>query len=253
MNRLVRLTALPRPLLRSFTTSRLVLSTPPRPETPLTHPALLRDPPAEVPQDPWSLTPPAPPPEETGPTLTMAELLASPHPEGRDAEPTETLRKRLVYESRKRGILEMDLILGTFAKTRLADMADHELREYDRVRFLGPSEIGRRGADAGALHTVLDAAGLVDLLLRDRQEQGARAMGVVVGPQGAFEPLEEHGAHRQAHARLGSQSVDAYDTRTENGGVGVRETRRSACRGLRKGTDLGVRLGAVHLSKPGRR
>ena len=64
----------------------------------------------------------------------MAELLASPHPEGRDAEPTETLRKRLVYESRKRGILEMDLILGTFAKTRLEGMQDHELREYDRVR-----------------------------------------------------------------------------------------------------------------------
>lgn len=63
----------------------------------------------------------------------MAELLASPHPEGRDNEPTETLRKRLVYESRKRGILEMDLILATFAKTRLPEMTDGQLREYDRV------------------------------------------------------------------------------------------------------------------------
>lgn len=64
----------------------------------------------------------------------MQELLASPHPEGRDGEPVETLRKRLVYESRKRGILEMDLILGTFAKTRLQGMEEGELREYDRVR-----------------------------------------------------------------------------------------------------------------------
>ncbi|KAL8277023.1 hypothetical protein RQP46_010557 [Phenoliferia psychrophenolica] len=136
MNRLLKLSALPRPLLRSFSTSPRPFA-PPRVDTPLTHPALLHDPPAEIPQDPWSLAPPAPPEEPpAGPTLTMEELLASPHPEGRDAEPTETLRKRLVYESRKRGILEMDLILGTFAKTRLADMQDRELREYDRFLTL---------------------------------------------------------------------------------------------------------------------
>ncbi|KAK4693284.1 succinate dehydrogenase assembly factor 2, partial [Phenoliferia sp. Uapishka_3] len=66
----------------------------------------------------------------------MAELIASPHPEGRDGEPVETLRKRLVYESRKRGILEMDLILATFARTRLAELNEAELREYDRFLTL---------------------------------------------------------------------------------------------------------------------
>jgi len=65
----------------------------------------------------------------------MDDLLEMPHPEGRDNEPTEVLRKRLVYESRKRGILEMDLILSTFAQQRLNSLNDRQLREYDRVRF----------------------------------------------------------------------------------------------------------------------
>lgn len=129
-----------RTALRSTTTRSLHLTRPTfsansNSESDLTHPALLRDPPAETPTDPWSLTPPPPPPTPTGPAPTMQQLLASPHPEGRDNEQTETLRKRLVYESRKRGILEMDLILGTFAKSRLAELDDGQLREYDRVRF----------------------------------------------------------------------------------------------------------------------
>lgn len=106
-------------------------------ESELTHPALLKDPPISNPSsetDPWSLVPPPPPSHPEGlELLSMEELISSPHPEGRDAEKTETLRKRLVYESRKRGILETDLILATFAKDRLGTMVDRELREYDRV------------------------------------------------------------------------------------------------------------------------
>lgn len=111
-------------------------------ESDLTHPALVKDPPASNPSaetDPWSLKPPPlafTEEKASGPAMTMDQLLASPHPEARHNEPTETLRKRLVYESRKRGILEMDLILATFAKTHLASMDDRELREYDRVRSL---------------------------------------------------------------------------------------------------------------------
>lgn len=104
------------------------------------HPALVDDPPVANPStqtDPWTLKPPPmPEPPKLDPSIkSMEDLLASPHPEGRDGEPTEILRKRLVYESRKRGILETDLILGTFARERLAGMNDRELREYDRVRF----------------------------------------------------------------------------------------------------------------------
>lgn len=126
---------------RSFQSTRFIAaSKPERIESDLTHPSLLKDPPISNPSsetDPWSLTPPAPPSIPFGMEgLTMQELIDSPHPEGRDQEPTETLRKRLVYESRKRGILETDLILATFAKDRLGTMVDRELREYDRVRHL---------------------------------------------------------------------------------------------------------------------
>ncbi|GAA5857548.1 hypothetical protein JCM8547_009334 [Rhodosporidiobolus lusitaniae] len=105
------------------------------------HPTFIKDPPTANPSaasDPWKLDrPPMPEPPRLDPSIqTMDDLIASPHPEGRDNEPTETLRKRLVYESRKRGILEMDLILSTFAKERLPEMSDRELREYDRFLTL---------------------------------------------------------------------------------------------------------------------
>ncbi|GAA6025275.1 hypothetical protein JCM11491_000157 [Sporobolomyces phaffii] len=110
-------------------------------ESDRTHPALVADPPVANPSaasDPWPLKPPPLPEAPALPphVKTMADLLATPHPEGRDHEPTETLRKRLVYESRKRGILEMDLILSTFAKERLAELDDRQLREYDRFLTL---------------------------------------------------------------------------------------------------------------------
>ena len=114
----------------------------PRVESDLTHPSLLKDPPITQPSastDPWSLVPPPPPPAQSAQdaldAISMEDLIASPHPEGRDSESTEILRKRLVYESRKRGILETDLILATFAQERLGSMADRELREYDRVGY----------------------------------------------------------------------------------------------------------------------
>lgn len=126
------------PTFRSLSISSPAYNKPPRVESDLTHPALLKDPPISNPSsetDPWSLVPPPPPEAPTGMEgMTIEELIASPHPEGRDSESTETLRKRLVYESRKRGILETDLILATFAMERLGSLTDRELREYDRVR-----------------------------------------------------------------------------------------------------------------------
>ncbi|KAM0750315.1 DUF339-domain-containing protein [Meredithblackwellia eburnea MCA 4105] len=124
-------------LLRTRNNRRQPLSTS-RKESDLTHPSLLRDPPVTKPTDLWPLSQPKPPPtpDPLASTQTMEQILASPHPEGRDNEPTETLRKRLVYESRKRGILEMDLILATFAKERLALLEDWQLRQYDRFLTL---------------------------------------------------------------------------------------------------------------------
>ena len=43
------------------------------------------------------------------------------------------MRARLVYQSRKRGTLESDLLLSTFARDFLGDMSEEELYEYDKV------------------------------------------------------------------------------------------------------------------------
>lgn len=51
----------------------------------------------------------------------------------RPNEPIETKRARLLYQSRKRGILESDLILSKFASLYLKDMTLEELVEYDRL------------------------------------------------------------------------------------------------------------------------
>lgn len=52
------------------------------------------------------------------------------------SQPTETREirlKRLRLRSWRRGIKEMDLILGRFADTALADLADAELDDYDAM------------------------------------------------------------------------------------------------------------------------
>ncbi|KAI0032881.1 Flavinator of succinate dehydrogenase-domain-containing protein, partial [Vararia minispora EC-137] len=51
----------------------------------------------------------------------------------RPNEPIERTRARLVYQSRKRGTLESDLLLSTFADENLAAMTADELREYDKL------------------------------------------------------------------------------------------------------------------------
>ncbi|KAL5335851.1 WD40-repeat-containing domain protein [Aspergillus crustosus] len=50
----------------------------------------------------------------------------------RTGEDVSTMRARLLYQSRKRGILESDLLLSTFADVYLADMSKEQLQEYDR-------------------------------------------------------------------------------------------------------------------------
>jgi succinate dehydrogenase assembly factor 2 len=48
-------------------------------------------------------------------------------------EDIEKKRARLVYQSRKRGILETDLILSTFANKYLYKFSEEELAEYDQL------------------------------------------------------------------------------------------------------------------------
>ncbi|KAK4539454.1 hypothetical protein LTR36_010931 [Oleoguttula mirabilis] len=49
----------------------------------------------------------------------------------RTGEDVNTMRARLVYQSRKRGTLESDLLLSTFADANLAHMAPKQLQQYD--------------------------------------------------------------------------------------------------------------------------
>lgn len=59
----------------------------------------------------------------------LREVLLRPEP--RPNEPTETKRARLLWQSRKRGILETCVILGKFAKEHLPTLSREELDEYD--------------------------------------------------------------------------------------------------------------------------
>ncbi|KAI8946950.1 DUF339-domain-containing protein [Xylaria longipes] len=49
----------------------------------------------------------------------------------RVGEDEKTMRARLVYQSRKRGILETDLLLSTFADQYLPTMSQEQMTEYD--------------------------------------------------------------------------------------------------------------------------
>ena len=79
--------------------------------------------------DPWPLPHT---PEHLASTTTPADKSPIP-PLPRLNETVETLRARLVYQSRKRGTLESDLLLSTFARDHLKAMTEVELKEYDKV------------------------------------------------------------------------------------------------------------------------
>ncbi|KAF2456797.1 Flavinator of succinate dehydrogenase-domain-containing protein [Lineolata rhizophorae] len=49
----------------------------------------------------------------------------------REGEDPNTMKARLLYQSRKRGTLESDLLLSTFADAHLGNMTHEQLRQYD--------------------------------------------------------------------------------------------------------------------------
>lgn len=83
-------------------------------------------------KDPWPLPHT---PEHLASTTTPTDI-PPPQPLPRPGEKVEALRARLVYQSRKRGTLESDLLLSTFAKEKLPKMSEAELKEFDRVCLL---------------------------------------------------------------------------------------------------------------------
>jgi hypothetical protein len=83
-------------------------------------------------KDPWSLPHT---PEHIASTTSPADT-PPPKPLPRPGELIDTTRARLVYQSRKRGTLESDLLLSTFAREHLGAMDAKELSEFDKVRVL---------------------------------------------------------------------------------------------------------------------
>ncbi|KAG2353507.1 Flavinator of succinate dehydrogenase-domain-containing protein [Suillus spraguei] len=79
--------------------------------------------------DPWPLPHS---PQHLSNTQTPSDI-PPPTPISRSGESKETLHARLVYQSRKRGTLESDLLLSTFARDHLRQMDETELKEYDKL------------------------------------------------------------------------------------------------------------------------
>lgn len=48
-------------------------------------------------------------------------------------EPIEQRKQRLLYQSRKRGMLENDLLLSTFASKHLKNMSEAQIKLYDKL------------------------------------------------------------------------------------------------------------------------
>ncbi|KAF9225968.1 DUF339-domain-containing protein [Gyrodon lividus] len=79
--------------------------------------------------DPWPLPHT---PQHLSNTITPSDTPA-PEPLPRPNETLETMRARLLYQSRKRGTLESDLLLSTFARDHLPTMSEAELKAYDKL------------------------------------------------------------------------------------------------------------------------
>ena len=89
------------------------------------------DPPSQM-SDPYPL-PLSQPSLAQGSDRVMSELDPMPQPLDRTGEDEKTLRARLVYQCRKRGTLETDLILSTFSKQYLSEMSVAQMQEFDKV------------------------------------------------------------------------------------------------------------------------
>ncbi|KAJ8918157.1 hypothetical protein NQ315_011614 [Exocentrus adspersus] len=61
-----------------------------------------------------------------------------PRPKSRENEPLEQRKARLVYQSRKRGMLENDLLLSTFVAKHLDELTEQQVDDYDKL-INGPS------------------------------------------------------------------------------------------------------------------
>jgi len=81
--------------------------------------------------DPW----PLPHTNQHMESTTISPNIPKPIPIPRHDESLDTLRARLTYQTRKRGTLESDLIMSTFAKEHLHSLTREDLVELDKVTY----------------------------------------------------------------------------------------------------------------------
>ncbi|TXT15717.1 hypothetical protein VHUM_00220 [Vanrija humicola] len=62
----------------------------------------------------------------------VVEEWGMPTPLDRSGETPQALRARLIYQTRKRGVLEADLLLSTFARDQLPGMDVAQMQEFDK-------------------------------------------------------------------------------------------------------------------------
>ena len=74
-----------------------------------------------------------------------------PRPLDRTGESEKALRARLIYQTRKRGTLESDLLLSTFARDFLDTMSVEELQLFDKVSLASFACSSRASAAMGQL------------------------------------------------------------------------------------------------------
>jgi len=59
----------------------------------------------------------------------------------RSSDGLDARRRRMLFRAWHRGIKEMDLIMGRFSDAHIADLADSELDEFERLMELRDQEI----------------------------------------------------------------------------------------------------------------
>jgi hypothetical protein len=129
------------------------------------------DPPSQM-SDPYPL-PLSQPSLAQGSDRVMSELDPMPQPLDRTGEDEKTLRARLVYQCRKRGTLETDLILSTFSKQYLSDMSVPQMQEFDKVSRNNGLLVVRQSVLTFRSMAAARRARLGHLLLVDREERSS--------------------------------------------------------------------------------
>jgi antitoxin CptB len=80
------------------------------------------------------------------------------------AEPIELRRKRILWRSSHRGIREMDLLMGGFARSRLPTMTENELNAFEHLIELPDQDLLSWVTGEAPVPPTLDNALLPELL-----------------------------------------------------------------------------------------